>query len=134
MLLGDFWVARHETIGFCIGFSPSHLRIVLSPQSLVHFLASLKKCFFPCIAWKKIGKRKAEVAAGAGALWGSGDAQASTAGPRAVFRFSGSHGLLWRRGRPGVNRRLLLREPWAAEPNKVRMSRAIGALPRERRR
>ena len=72
------------------------------------------------------------MAAGAGALWGSGDAQASTAGPRAVFRFSGSHGLLWRRGRPGVNRRLLLREPWAAEPNKVRMSRAIGALPQRK--
>ena len=37
MLLGDFWVARHETIGFCIGFSPSHLRIVLSPPSWLHF-------------------------------------------------------------------------------------------------
>ena len=99
------------------------------------FSGIAKKMLFP---WHRVeeknGKRKAQMAAGAGALWGSGDAQASTARPRAVFRFNGSHGLLWRRGRPGVNRRLLLREPWAAEPNKVRMSRAIGALPRERRR
>ena len=50
---------------------------------------------------EKNGKRKAQVAAGAGALWGSGDAQASTARPRALFRFNGSHGFALAAGTPG---------------------------------
>ena len=50
---------------------------------------------------KTIGKRKAQVAAGAGALWGSGDAQASTVRPRALFRFNGSHGFALAAGTPG---------------------------------